>query len=128
MDASKQLNKYPQTAADLEAAGVEIEVPDANQLQLDLDNTESIVAFVDGVALLQEHLPGFVHHLKIRRSQTAGHYHVVITLDQAVTAMTQVALQAGLGSDRRRELANYVRISQGVPNPILLAPKGYKKC
>ena len=90
------------------------EVPeDDYTLQLDLDDADSVVRFVDGLAILQENLPELIKDVRIM-PETPGHYHVVVGLAGALDVGHRIALQAVLGSDLRREaLMNLVRVYKG---------------
>lgn len=48
--------------------------------------------------------------LWIEHDRTARGWHVIIALPEPVTPAEQVAIQAVMGSDRRRELLNVMRV------------------
>lgn len=93
-------------------------------LILDLDDDP------EGAALYREHLPRIKKYLgvvwvKNLPSVSVSHRHVFIKLKISMGDIRRYALQAMLGSDRRREMCNLARALNGVAHPDLVV--SYRK-
>lgn len=87
--------------------------PQPNELFVDLD--------VQADLRVLEHLLKVLEHNGVEAvitrntpSRTAGHAHVVVRVDRVLTPLERIALQACLGSDRKRELLALLRVWAGV--------------
>ncbi len=96
----------PATPEELEAkaalTGRKVIYPDTNELFIDLDGVEEMLFCHQQIEILSA--AGEVMHVDWSQSQTAYHWHVVVVLRQPIDSWRRVALQAALGSDRKREL------------------------
>jgi hypothetical protein len=92
--------------------------PNDDQLFLDIDDEQDIEKLEDMLAvLIANRQPAEI--TSRTPSKTQGHYHIVVTLEGAhLTPLQRVALQACLGSDRKRELLAVCRIAAEVPHPV----------
>jgi hypothetical protein len=90
-----------------------------NELQIDIDNFSDLLCFCVGIGDLRES-----RHIKIitveRTFSKSGNLHFRIFLARRLPLVERIALQAILGSDRRRELRNWGRAKNNAPYPVLL--------
>ena len=101
------LSKDPKKVAD--ENGWDLVIPAADELFLDIDCEDDVPGVMQQLACLAKN--GFECEIvRSTPSKTAGHRHMVVKLPQAVDEMTRVALQACLGSDRRREILSVLRL------------------
>lgn len=102
-------------------------LPRDNELFIDIDNEASLVLFYMNLPKIEEYV-GVRGYPVITpsRSGDAERRHIVVTLSQDVTKTERILLQAVLGSDLRRELLSYCRITIGDPNPTLFLEKNLK--
>jgi hypothetical protein len=83
--------------------------PEPDELQLDIDDRDDMRVAVDMLAVLEGNgVPARV--IKTTRSKS-GNAHVYIKLEwpEGLDPVTRIALQACLGSDRKRELLSLLR-------------------
>lgn len=59
----------------------------------------------------------------IRTDRTNRGWHVVIPIPNNMPPLEVICLQAILGSDRKREAMNYMRLKQGLFRNLLFVPK-----
>lgn len=86
-----------------------------NELLLDIDNRKSIKTF------LKYHPTIAIVARKIVQLNTRpNHLHVYITLPKKLSYNALFSLAGWLGSDLRRESANYSRLISGAKKPALL--------
>lgn len=102
--------------------GNTVVLPEPNQLLIDVDDPADL-------AKLFELFPILTRSFKLAKwvmtpSKGASRYHVVMTLDRAFNDTERILLQACLGSDRKRELLSFVRVTKGDPHPSLLIEPG----
>lgn len=99
------------------AMGLEVVVPDIDGLQLDID-CEADLALADGMVRLL--LDNRVQTKIVRTTRSkGGNWHVYLKIDwpDDLDPVTRIALQACLGSDRKRELLSLLRHVFGTQNP-----------
>lgn len=110
--------------------GLVVVYPEPNQLQLDIDSTADLAVLADGLELLVTQY-GHPQYIVTTPSQGKGHYHTTITFEKHVvfTPETRFILQAGLGSDRKREFLGYFCHLRQDEHPTLLLepPRGTEK-
>ena len=94
--------------------------PNDNQLLVDLDDYASQQAYERTIALIAETYGLDDVTETVSRS---GNLHRVVTLKTPIGAMERIALQAILGSDRRREAHSLRRTRQGELHPTLFFEK-----
>lgn len=86
-----------------------------NELFLDIDNRKSIRIFLKYLPVVAI----FARKLSILQTRP-NHLHVYITLPKRLPFNTLFSLAGWLGSDLRRESANYSRLISGARKPSLL--------
>lgn len=99
----------PTTALAFEKAkakNLEVVYPGPRELQIDIDRPEDY-------AVWQAHREIFDQHFKILKvvetpSEEKGHLHLTVTIGRCLNPFERIALQAVLGSDRKRELLGLV--------------------
>ncbi len=98
--------------------GLDVVYPKDNELQLDIDNDESFAQF--------EKLRDVVNHywnildVEIHPSKSGlPKRHVTITTNTTLNVLDRILIQACLGSDRTRELLNYLQVLNGDAHPVL---------
>lgn len=102
-------------------------LPLPNQLFIDIDDEASMQLFERSLKKIEEYV-GVLGYPDITpsRSGNVERQHIVVTLARAVTQTERILLQAVLGSDLRRELLSYCRITINDPHPTLFLEKGLK--
>lgn len=98
--------------------------PEDNQLLLDFDNSVDYDYFEqEGVDILRQFWGVKKIETKPSASGKLGHLHVRVTLAKNITQMERLALQAALGSDRKRELLGIAMTNAGDPHPTFFSQK-----
>jgi hypothetical protein len=118
----------PESASTIEEAtqdGLSVVYPERDELLLDFDNSLDYDFFMGtGQGILAQ----FWGVRKIETAPSAsgkpGHLHCRVTLEKSVGPMERFALQAALGSDRKRELLGIAMLNNEDPNPTFLIQKG----
>ena len=95
------------------AEGCVVLYPKPNELFIDLDNTADEDLFYEHFNTLCELWPAA--RCEVHGSR-GGHKHAVVTLPEAVTDLERAALQAAMGSDRKRELLTILAVFAGISN------------
>ncbi len=108
----------PSTFEDLVAkaakTGRQVVRPLLNQIFIDLDSQSDLIMFMDRLETFKRfESAGCV----VTTSQTDDHYHAIVTLDREPSPWERVALQAALGSDRKRELLAIINRVGDMPGP-----------
>ncbi len=89
-------------------------LPEPNQLFIDIDSDEDLEFYECQMLILDR----FVESTEtITASASPGHYHVVVTLSRDPSPWERVAMQAALGSDRKRELLAIINRTGDLPGP-----------
>lgn len=83
-------------------------LPESNQLQMDIDDDESYEFMVNMIALLQSN--GFAVELTKTTISKSGNRHCYIKTPWELSLVDRIALQASMGSDRKREILSLVSI------------------
>jgi hypothetical protein len=92
--------------AKAKALGMEIHYPERDELFVDIDNAESLKSFHECLALLGDLVLGYT-----RTPSNGGgdHWHIRVKLWREVDDDAErIALQALLGSDRKREMLSWI--------------------
>jgi hypothetical protein len=114
-----ELNDDPYKIAEL--AGKVVVLPEPDELFIDVDDQEGFVQLRRGLEVAAN--AGIrINEKKRIPSKTPGHWHVYLTIQVGaksftVTKLLRVALQACLGSDRKRELLSLARIMHHIERP-----------
>jgi hypothetical protein len=102
--------------------GLEVVLPKANELQIDIDSTDDYALFDMHFGILLQYEAA--HISRDEPSKSGGEKrHITIGLHRDVTNMERMLLQATLGSDRKREILSWVQERNGDPNPTLFLEK-----
>jgi hypothetical protein len=103
---------YPKAAA----LGKVVVLPDDHQLFIDIDTPEDHVCFE--TRMLDVKACGLdIVVDQTTASTTEGHLHITLRCGFVLDPVLRCALQAALGSDRKRELLSLGRIISKVPLP-----------
>ncbi len=106
----------PMTRAQIEEKakklGKVVVYPNRYQLFVDIDSDTDHMRFNDLVAILEQ--SERITHFAFP-SKTPGHCHIIVTLDREISPWERVALQAAMGSDRKRELLAILNARHGDP-------------
>jgi hypothetical protein len=95
--------------------------PESNQLLIDIDSELDHAMYIRLSSILSEWCT--IEREEIKPSSSAGHYHITLTLNKELDPVTRIALQACLGSDKKRELLSFIRFQRGDERPtIFIAP------
>lgn len=107
--------------------GLDVVLPENNQLQIDIDNEHSYMLFQKQMQIVHTYIP--VVDIKETESKSGKPWklHITVTLEDDVTTIERLALQAMLGSDRVRELLGYIQYKNNDPNPVLFLEKKQTK-
>lgn len=88
--------------------GLRVDLPGECELFIDIDSTDDALHFYAMVDVLKEN--GIVFDDVTATPSRSGNTHVRARLPYAVSDTERIALQACLGSDRKRELLSMLRI------------------
>lgn len=99
--------------------GLRIVLPKGNELQLDFDDDESFNLFESLFHIARPHLGKSFEIVTNPSRHGLPRRHTTITLDHNVTMLERIALQACLGSDRKRELLSFIELQNGDSAPTL---------
>lgn len=121
----KDSDAYVPLSADaIEAAqdrGLSTIFPKENELLLDFDNSLDYDYFQEtGRGILSQFWGIKKVEEKPSTSNKLGHVHVRVTLRKKIEPMERFALQAALGSDRKRELLGIAMLNNEDPHPTFL--------
>ncbi len=118
----------PESTGTIEEAtidGLKVVYPEQDELLLDFDNSQDYDYFMETA---QGILAQFWGVRKVETAPSAsgepGHLHCRVTLEKSITPMERFALQAALGSDRKRELLGIAMLNNEDPHPTFLIQKG----
>jgi hypothetical protein len=98
--------------------GLSVVKPSKHELFIDIDNDEDLAHYEAMCDVMDSALLP-VHEVRRTRS-SGGNWHIVAKTAQELTPIERIALQAALGSDRKRELLSILRIwrEPGVPPTV----------
>ena len=92
--------------------GLDLVEPADDELFIDIDDAESLAAYEDGVKILADNGVPFVETKRTVSRSGNTHIYGTIKWDCQPTPLIMVAVQAVLGSDRKRELLALLRIAR----------------
>ena len=107
------------------AQGLVVATPGPQELFIDIDSDEEFAAFQINLELFMRYFPAEVTRETPSRNGLPGR-HIVVqvkTPGTNLTALERILLQSLLGSDPKREILSYVRVSNGDPTPTLFFEK-----
>ena len=97
---------------------LDVVFPADNQLQLDIDNDESMAQF-EKLRDVIEHYWG-IGNVETHPSKSGlPKRHVTVTMQSKLDVLDRILIQACLGSDRTRELLSYLQVRNGDKHPVL---------
>lgn len=100
----RSLNEVQQIAKD---KGLVAIIPEANELQLDLDNPPYVI---NGNVLKCLWNKGVEIQDTLKTISPGGNKHIYVRVSKDMTAMERIAIQACLGSDPVREVLSVLRV------------------
>lgn len=106
-----------------EREGLDVRLPEPNELFIDIDDEKSYFTFNENRPLLGDMFTGQVEFAITPSRRKPWGKHIVVTLPRAVTPIERIALQAALGSDPRREAHSLRRYFNNDPLPTLFFEK-----
>lgn len=106
------------------ASGEVVLFPAVNELFIDIDSEEAMHLFTVNITKVDEYVGVLDTEVVPSRSGPVERSHITVRLEREVTDMERILLQAVLGSDLRRELLSYCRITMDDPHPTLFLEKG----
>ena len=98
-------------------------LPSPSQLFVDIDNDDAEHLFHKNLTKVSEYVGVYGWVITQSRSGEPERKHITVDLSRDVTPMERILLQAVLGSDLRRELLSYCRITINDPRPTLFLEK-----
>jgi hypothetical protein len=105
-----------------EAEGLRVVYPTEKELQIDIDNEQSYLFFLDRKNLVHRFIG--IEDFQVSPSKSGlPRRHITVRLKTPVTVLERICLQACLGSDRVREVLGYVRYKHNDPSPTLFFEK-----
>lgn len=106
---------------------VKYTVAKSDELQLDIDSEQDWKHFKMMMFRFKEELVRFhildIKDVTVRESETPGHKHIIIKLNESLKLNERIFWQAVLGSDRVRELRNLCRATLDLKDAVLLVEK-----
>jgi len=113
------LDQVPEV--DAQALGLNVVYPADDELLLDIDSNADAEWLVQMLDVLREN----DESVEVEKTTTSksGNLHVYIKMDRKLSSIERVALQACLGSDRKRELLSVLRIWYTDRAPTVLFEK-----
>jgi hypothetical protein len=101
-----------------EANGMIASFPLPHQLFLDIDDEAGYKMFLSHKTYLLEHFGMKNFHVRPSKSGLPKR-HIIVNLNRDLTPTERIALQACLGSDRKREILSLVRVGRNDPHATL---------
>lgn len=102
------------------ADGFRVVIPEANQLQVDIDTDEQYAVYQRACECFIKNFPGDPPIVEEHPSRSGlPRRHVTITLPFAVEPWQRIAWQASFGSDPMREMLSCFRAWHGDQHPTL---------
>lgn len=124
-----------QYIARAKAMGFEILIPKANELFIDIDSMDDWEWFSNNFASLSSFIVtkypewDILSAISDTESKSGeGHRHIIVTLPFDMDDWQRIAMQAVLGSDRKRELLSCGRVISGNLPATLFAEKTDVTC
>jgi restriction endonuclease len=104
--------------------GYNVVLPDDCTLQLDIDTEEDYETFKKILRMLNAKVEAKYTVVSDKPSKSGlPKRHITIKSTRTMSLWEKVALQASLGSDRKREALNAARVIAGVEDPIAFFEK-----
>lgn len=106
-----------------EKAGLVCVFPKPNELQIDIDDAESMKVWKRHRQVLEMYWGIVNEDIQPSRSGKPNRYHITVTVGRGLKDLERCALQAMCGSDRMRELLSLVQVLENDPHPTLFVEK-----
>ncbi len=121
-----------------EILGMEVVLPQDNQLQIDIDDEESYKVYLGNLVRYKLHFadnPVILEEARPSKSGKEGRQHITVTLAEPIISKggwyrdneRRILLQALLGSDPVREMLSYIRLVNDDEHPTLFIEKPAQK-
>jgi hypothetical protein len=120
-DKPDYTKEFEKAVTDAEEKGFTAVRTRPNWVMLDLDDDDSQTTYRKQLPIARK-VYGAKEY-KQWRSKSGG-LHVILKVERDLSVVERIALQACLGSDRKRELLGLKLVSEGVPEPIVLFRPG----
>jgi hypothetical protein len=102
--------------------GLEVVLPKANELQIDIDTPEDREVFNHHFGILQKYEQAEI--IRDEPSKSGGDKrHITVELGRDISNLERILLQSVLGSDRKREILSWVQYCNGDEHPTLFLEK-----
>jgi hypothetical protein len=101
--------------------GLKVVVPASNELQIDIDTEEDYDLFLAHIKILLQF--GVAEFKSAPSKSGLPKRHVTVTLPYDLNHWQRIALQASLGSDRKREILSCIMVMAGDPLPTIFLEK-----
>jgi|SRR5271154_2683860 len=118
--------KSDRAYADASVLGLEVVLPERNQLQIDIDNEQGYNVYSKNIDRFMAHILQLADVAEVKTSKSGDPHrkHITLTLDTPeINPETRILYQLMLGSDPVREFLSYVRWVNGDPTPTLFFEK-----
>jgi hypothetical protein len=102
------------------ANGLEVVLPESNEVFLDMDDDESYKVFNRNREIIERFLK--ITHVKETTSRN-GNKHIYVGFERDLSMLERLVIQAVLGSDRRCVGHQMRKMLEGDPNPVLFFEK-----
>ena len=102
--------------------GLSIKLPLGTQLFIDLDSDADFAIFEKLLSIANDHV-GVSDYVCSLSKSGYPHRHIVVNLKRQITVLERIALQACLGSDRKREILSFIEYLNGDAAPTLFFEK-----
>jgi hypothetical protein len=106
---------------------LDVVFPKKNELQIDVDDDAAYEVFKAHYDIVDRYWGIDAANIRPSRSGQDGKKHITVRLSQDVKNTERIALQAFLGSDRKRELLSYIQAENGDANPTLFLENKRRK-
>lgn len=104
--------------------GLDIVLPNANELQIDIDNEDDHELFHRNLEKFELHV-GYTTIVRDEPSKSGDpeKRHITLRMEDDIDPKDRILYQLFLGSDRKRELLSYIRYINDDENPTLFYEK-----
>lgn len=112
------LDSFIEAVITAEKEGFTVIERQPNELLLDLDTPESYKQY----EYMRPVIDRMYHIIGYDRGwvSKSGNKHLIITIEQGISEVEAIALQAACGSDPKREVLCLLRLKNGIEKPIRL--------
>src|SRR2546421_648626 len=104
-------------------SGWSVKHPADNELFIDIDDRSGYIRFVRARKVLREFLEIKEIIKTPSKSGKPSRFHITVRLEQPITPLERILLQALFGSDQMREIFSYQNLKRGDSHPTLFFEK-----